>query len=43
MFVAVLHDGARVPYCAKHLPNWKEPKEDAYEKLMRALRKALKR
>jgi hypothetical protein len=22
VYIAVLHDGARIPYCRKHLPDW---------------------
>jgi hypothetical protein len=41
VFVAILHDGARVSYCPKHLPTWKEPELDAYRELLRALRQAV--
>jgi hypothetical protein len=47
MFVAVLHDGAHVPYCRDHLPDWKAldqsaAMEGAYQQFLISLRQALK-
>ena len=41
-YVAILHDGAKVPYCAKHLPKWRALDEKrAYEELLRSIRRSL--
>jgi hypothetical protein len=42
IFVAVLHDGARVPYCFKHFPQWYQLDEKVeYENLVAAIRRYL--
>jgi hypothetical protein len=41
-YIAILHDGAKVPYCAKHLPKWQVLEEKrAYEDLLRTIRRCL--
>jgi len=40
VYLAILHDGARVPYCRKHLPRWNvDPEKLAYQRLMALLRR----
>ena len=36
IFIAVLHDGAKVPYCAGHLPRWQAMQEIAYLQFIQA-------
>jgi len=41
-YIAILHDGAKVPYCAKHLPKWRALQEKrAYEDLLHVIRRCL--
>jgi hypothetical protein len=41
-YIAILHDGARVPYCTKHLPKWQASEEKrGYEDLLRIIRHCL--
>jgi hypothetical protein len=37
VYVAVLHDGARIPYCAKHLPDWQALDDKTFDELIAAL------
>jgi len=38
-YIAILHDGAKVPYCSKHVPEWQAKEEErAYDNLLRAIR-----
>jgi hypothetical protein len=41
-YIAILHDGAKVPYCAKHLPKWRALEEKrGYEDLLHIIRRCL--
>jgi hypothetical protein len=39
VYVAVLHDGARIPYCQKHLPDWQALDHKTFDELIKALLK----